>query len=207
MKIERFGIGPINTNCYIVSNEETKEAVIIDPADCPGYLVNHIKTQGMKPQAILLTHGHFDHIMGIDSFLREWKMPVYVHEEEADALNDAALNHSDSVSACGYTFSKADYVRDRQRLELAGYRFDVIYTPGHTAGSCCYYVESEDVLFSGDTLFRESVGRTDFENSRPASLSRSVRERLFILPDDTLVCPGHEEQTTIGHEKNYNPYV
>lgn len=207
MKIERFGIGPIQTNCYLVSNEQTKEAVIIDPAACPDYLVSHIKNEGMKPQAILLTHGHFDHIMGIDGFLKEWKVPVCVHEKEEEAMNDKNLNHTTVISPDGYTFSGSEYVKDGQKLNFAGYTFEVIYTPGHTVGSCCYYVESEKTLFSGDTLFLESVGRTDFENSRPALMGRSVREKLFILPDDTKVYPGHEDETTIGHERKYNPYI
>lgn len=207
MKIERFGIGPIHTNCYLVSNEETKEAVIIDPADCPEYLVSHIRREGMKPQAILLTHGHFDHIMGIDSFLNEWKVPVYVHEDEEDAMNDISLNHTNVIAASGYTFSGSEYLKDGQRLNIAGYTFEVLHTPGHTTGCCCYYVESEQVLFSGDTLFCESVGRTDFANSRPALIGSSIREKLFVLPDETKVYPGHDEETSIGHEKQYNPYV
>ena len=206
MKVEKFVTGIISTNCYLAINEETKQAVVIDPAACPSYLMSHIKSEGLKVEAILLTHGHFDHIMGIDGFLSEFDVPVYVHEEDADAMEDPVLNQSSTYTS-GYTFGKARYLRDRQTLELAGYTFQVIHTPGHTKGGCCYYVASEDVLFSGDTLFQNSVGRTDFVNSSTSDLVHSVREKLFLLPDDTIVYPGHMGETKIGHEKKYNPYV
>ena len=206
MKVEKFVTGIISTNCYLVINEDTKQAVVIDPAACPSYLMSHIKSEGLKVEAILLTHGHFDHIMGIDGFLSEFDVPVYVHEEDADAMEDPVLNQSSTYTS-GYTFGKARYLRDRQTLELAGYTFQVIHTPGHTKGGCCYYVASEDVLFSGDTLFQNSVGRTDFVNSSTSDLVHSVREKLFLLPDDTMVYPGHMGETKIGHEKKYNPYV
>ena len=206
MKVEKFVTGIISTNCYLAINEETKQAVVIDPAACPSYLMSHIKSEGLKVEAILLTHGHFDHIMGIDGFLSEFDVPVYVHEDDADAMEDPVLNQSSTYTS-GYTFGKARYLRDRQTLELAGYTFQVIHTPGHTKGGCCYYVASEDVLFSGDTLFQNSVGRTDFVNSSTSDLVHSVREKLFLLPDDTKVYPGHMGETKIGHEKKYNPYV
>lgn len=206
MKVEKFVTGIISTNCYLAINEETKQAVVIDPAACPSYLMSHIKSEGLKVEAILLTHGHFDHIMGIDGFLSEFDVPVYVHEDDADAMEDPVLNQSSTYTS-GYTFGKARYLRDRQTLELAGYTFQVIHTPGHTKGGCCYYVASEDVLFSGDTLFQNSVGRTDFVNSSTSDLVHSVREKLFLLPDNTIVYPGHMGETKIGHEKKYNPYV
>ena len=206
MKVEKFVTGIISTNCYLVINEDTKQAVVIDPAACPSYLMSHIKSEGLKIEAILLTHGHFDHIMGIDGFLSEFDVPVYVHKEDADAMEDPVLNQSSTYTS-GYTFGKARYLRDRQTLELAGYTFQVIHTPGHTKGGCCYYVASEGVLFSGDTLFQNSVGRTDFVNSSTSDLVHSVREKLFLLPDDTMVYPGHMGETKIGHEKKYNPYV
>ncbi len=206
MKVEKFVTGIISTNCYLAVNEGTKQAVIIDPAACPGYLVSHIKDEGYKIEAVLLTHGHFDHIMGIDGFLEEFPVSVYVHEDDEDVMKDARLNQSKTYTS-GYTYSGAEYLKDGQTLELAGYSFEVIHTPGHTKGGCCYYVRSENVLFSGDTLFQNSVGRTDFVNSSTEDLIRSVRERLFVLPDETYVYPGHAGETMIGHEREHNPYV
>ena len=206
MKIEKFVTGIISTNCYLVINEETKQTVVIDPAACPSYLMGHMKSEGLQVEAILLTHGHFDHIMGIDDLRREFPVPVYVHEGDRKTLLDPALNLSSSYTN-GYTFDGADYIRDGQRLELAGFSFQVIHTPGHTPGGVCYYLESEGVLFSGDTLFQNSVGRTDFPNSSMSDLIRSLREKVMKLPDDVKVYPGHMGETTIGHERKYNPFI
>lgn len=206
MRIERFSVGILGTNCYLAVNEKTKEIVIVDPGACPKKLMAHVKEAGYKPAAILLTHGHFDHMMGIDGFLEEFPMPVYVHEDEKDAMTDPRLNQS-GIYTSGYTFSDAAYVKGGESLMLAGMEFEVIHTPGHTMGCCCYYMPSENVLFSGDTLFQNSVGRTDFENSSASALVRSIKDKLFVLPDETHVYPGHSAETMMGHEKMHNPYV
>lgn len=206
MKIERFGVGILGTNCYLAINEETKETVMIDPADYPKRLRAYVEEEGLEVKAILLTHGHFDHIMGIDKVREVFPVPVYVHEDDEEVMKDAKLNQSQTYTS-GYTFDKCQYLKDGQELKLAGYTFRVIHTPGHTMGCCCFYVESEGVLFSGDTLFQNSVGRTDFVNSSTSALVRSIREKLFVLPEDTHVYPGHSGETMIGWEKEHNPYV
>lgn len=206
MKIEIFVTGIISTNCYVVSNEETKEAVIIDPAAYPKKMKGYLQENELQVKAILLTHGHFDHIMGIDGILEDFKVPVYVHEKEAQLIADPILNESNTYTN-GYTYEKAGYIHDGQILDLIGYQFRVIHTPGHTSGGASYYVESEKVLFSGDTLFHGSVGRTDFKTSSMSALVHSIREKLFLLPDETIVYPGHMGATTIGTEKQINPYV
>ncbi len=206
MKVERFLTGIISTNCYLAINEETRQTVVIDPAASPSSLMNHIKEEGLKIEAILLTHGHFDHIMGIDGFLKEYKVPVYVHEADQELMNDPKANQSSTYTA-GYTFAGAESIRDGQTLDLAGYEFEVFHTPGHTPGCCCFYVRSEGVLFSGDTLFANSVGRTDFPGSSTSDLVRSIREKLLPLPDETRVYPGHMGETAIGHERKHNPFI
>ena len=200
MQIERFIVGMVGTNCYVVSNEETSECFLVDPGAYSD------KEHELKPQAILLTHGHFDHIMGLDGVLREFPIPVYAQEEEEILLKDASYNASVSYGPA-YTFSGASYIKDGQILELAGMTIRAIHTPGHTIGGCCYYIESEHVLFSGDTLFHDSVGRTDFPTGSQSQLVRSIREKLLGLPEETVVCPGHMSETTIGHEKKYNPFL
>lgn len=206
MKIEKFVTGIISTNCYLVSNEETRQAVIIDPAAVPRALTETVERENLEIQAVLLTHGHFDHILGLDTLLKLWQVPVYVEEEDQEILMDTQLNQS-AIYTASYTFSGARSVRDGEVLSLAGYDFQVFHTPGHTRGGCCYYVASEHVLFSGDTLFQNSVGRTDFVNSSTSDLIRSIREKLLPLPDDTVVYPGHMGETTIGHERKYNPFL
>lgn len=206
MKVEKFVTGIISTNCYIVQNEETKEAVFIDPAAFPKSMRNYIREERLDMKAILLTHGHFDHIMGIDAILEEYDIPVYVHEEEEELIKSPTLNLSNTYTN-GYTFTKAKYIKDGQVLKYAGYDFQVIHTPGHTSGGVCYYVESENTLFSGDTLFYTSVGRADFATSSMSALVRSIREKLMVLPDETVVYPGHMSATTIEHERKHNPYI
>ena len=207
MKIDRFVIGPVGTNCYIVRNEDTDECFVTDPAACPPELVGHIRKEGLNVKAVLLTHGHFDHIMGLDDFLKEFPVPVYAFLEEKPLLESAELNSSLGMFGRPYTFSGAEYVSDGQILHIAGFEIRVIHTPGHTAGGCCYYIPAESVLISGDTLFRASVGRTDLPTGSMGDLVRSVREKLFVLPEETKVYPGHMEETTIGYEKKYNPFV
>ena len=206
MRVEKFVTGIISTNCYLAVNEDTKQAVVVDPAAAPARLMDHIREEGLKIEAILLTHGHFDHIMGIDGFLKEYSVPVYVHEDDLKMMEDPQWNQS-AIYTAGYTFAGAAPLRDGQTLSLAGYDFQVLHTPGHTPGGCCYYVKSEGVLFSGDTLSQRSVGRTDFEGSSTKDLIRGIREKLMVLPDDTHVYPGHMGETLIGYEKRENPFI
>lgn len=207
MTIKRFPAGPLGTNCYLLVNDGLGEAVIVDPAACPAGLTAYIRDGGLKVKAVLLTHAHFDHIMGIDEVIRQFgEMPVYVHEEDQELLRDPDSNLSRGYGM-DYSYSKAVSVRDGQTLRLIGYEFRVIHTPGHTPGGVCYYIASEETLISGDTLFQGSVGRTDFPGGSSSQLVRSVREKLLPLPDSTQVYPGHMGMTSIGYEKEHNPFV
>ena len=207
MKIENFVLGPVGTNCYIVSNEETKECFLVDMAACPPELVSHIKNSGLTVKAVLLTHGHFDHIMGLDRFLEEFPAPVYACAAEKELLESPQLNSSSGMLGQPYTFHGAQYVKDGDLLDIAGMKIQVIQTPGHTIGGCCYYIADEQTLFSGDTLFRASIGRTDLPTGSMGALVRSVTEKILVLPDETRVYPGHMEETTVGYEKKYNPFL
>ena len=207
MKIEIFVTGIISTNCYILSNEETKEAVIVDPANLSRTMVRYIEEEGLKVKAVLLTHAHFDHIMGLDQIIAMFgEMPVYVEESDLPLLNNKELKES-RIYTAGYSYAGGNVIHDKDVLSLIGYDFQVIHTPGHTAGGVCYYVKEANALFSGDTLFCCSVGRTDFATSSTSALIRSIKEKLFLLPDETIVYPGHMGATTIGNEKVNNPYV
>lgn len=196
----------VGTNCYVVYNENIKECFVVDPAAPSAPLVEFIQTEGLQLQGILLTHGHFDHIMGIDTLRREWSVPVYASALEQKVLTmpcESVCCIWSGLCVCGLpSFWKMGHLS-----ALAGYQIRMISTPGHTAGGCCYYIEEEEVLFSGDTLFAGSVGRTDFPTGSMSTLVRSVKERLLSLPEDTQVYPGHMEATTIGFEKENNPFL
>lgn len=206
MKVERFLTGILSTNCYVAWNEQTKEAVIVDPAAYSKKLAEFLREEGLKPQAVLLTHGHFDHIMGLDALLEEYPVPVYVHEAEKGLIADPKTNLSLTYTN-GYVFEDATYVTDGQKIAAAGVTFEVLFTPGHTSGGCCYYAETENMLFSGDTLFRCSVGRSDLPTGDETTLIRSIKEKLLVLPENTVVYPGHMAATTIQTEKIANPFL
>ena len=197
----------IGTNCYLVINEETKETVMVDPGAYPAKVKNAVKEQGLKLKAVLLTHAHFDHIMGLSDVMEDVKVPVYVEEADLPMMTDGESNLSSTYVRGGYRFEEAVPVSDGQQLEIAGFQFRVIHTPGHTQGGVCYYIEEEKALFSGDTLFCQSVGRTDFPTGKSSTLIHSIQDKLMPLPDDTMVYTGHEDMTTIGMERKYNPFL
>ena len=207
MQIERFIVGMVGTNCYVVSNEETSECFLVDPGAYSDKVIAYIREHELKPQAILLTHGHFDHIMAVDDIRRAFHCKVYVHMDEAELLRDPSMNLSGTMGTEQFSMEADELLRDGQSLKLLDCEWKVMATPGHTKGSVCYYLDSEEVLFSGDTLFAESLGRTDLPTGSVQQIVRSIAERLFELPEDTMVYPGHGEPTTIGHEKKYNPVV
>lgn len=205
-KIKKLILGAVQTNCYLIYNEETKEGIVIDPADNGPKIVQTVASFLVKPVAILLTHGHFDHLMAAEELKERFRIPIYLHEEEEQLAASPMLNASSTFGM--YGTAKGDVlVRDRQMLQLAGFSIQVLHTPGHTQGGVCYYFPEEQVLFSGDTLFAQSIGRTDLPTGSYHTLIHSVREQLLVLPKQVLVFPGHGEETTIEYETKYNPYI
>ena len=206
LKIEKIVLGVCQTNCYFVYVEGTDTALVFDPADRGNYIYDTLSEKGFQVAAILLTHGHFDHIWGVEELQKLSGAGVYACEGERALCEDADLNVSERVGRpCTV---KADfYVRDGEEITIEGITCRLIATPGHTVGSCCYYFEDAGILLSGDTLFCESVGRTDLPTGSMSALVRSVREKLLPLPDEVKVYPGHGESTTIGHEKKYNAFL
>lgn len=202
--IKTLVLGMCQTNCYLVYNRQTKDGWIIDPADRASFIMEQCETIGIKPHAILLTHGHFDHMSAAKEVKEYFNIPVYAGEKEKELLADAGMNLS-SAWATAVTMEADIWVKDNDIIELAGYSIVAMETPGHTPGGVCYYIPEEEILFSGDTLFCESLGRTDFPGSSTADILHSIREKLFLLPKDTHVYAGHMGPTTIGHESMYNP--
>lgn len=203
--VKNMVLGMIMTNCYIAYDNVVKEAFIVDPADSADEIQLKITELGVKPVAILLTHGHFDHIGAVDELRDKYKIKVYVYEDEKDVMtSDANL-----ASMIGKRMSvEADeYLRDLQTIIIGGEKIQVIHTPGHTKGSCCFYLPDEKVLFSGDTMFCQSFGRTDFPTGSMSQLISSIKNRLLKLDDDVKVYPGHNEETKIGFERHmYDNY-
>lgn len=198
-------MGVCQTNCYFLYEEGSREAIFVDPADHGEVIFEKLTKAGFTVAGILLTHGHFDHIWGVEKLKELSGAKVYAYEGEKVLLEDAVTNLSDQ---CGRpcTVVPDFYMKDGEEVTIAGMTCKLLATPGHTVGSCCYYFESDQLLVAGDTLFEESVGRTDFVTGSASAIVRSIKEKLFVLPEDVKVYPGHGEQTTIGHEKKYNAF-
>ena len=206
LKIGRIVLGMCQTNCYFVYEEGSSRVIVFDPADKGDYIFDGLKGKGFTVEAILLTHGHFDHIWGVEQLRELSGAKVYAYEGEKELCEDASLNVSKGAGrAC--TIKADEYVKDGEEITAAGISCRLIATPGHTGGSCCYYFENDKILISGDTLFQESVGRTDLPTGSMSMLVRSVKEKLLPLPEEVKVYPGHGESTTIGYEKKYNPFL
>lgn len=206
MKIETYVLGPVMTNCYFAINEDTKETIIIDPADKAEVLIQKINKETLKPVAVLLTHGHFDHILAASEIAVNFHIPIYASKEEKELLETPSLNLSVSLGK-NISLTPTTLLNDKDIIKLAGTEVNVIHTPGHTSGGICYLFKESKILFSGDTLFEGTVGRADLPTGNLNTLLDSVNHKLMTLPDDTTVFPGHGESTTVGHERNTNPYV
>ena len=207
LRVEQYVVGPVMTNCYFAVNEDTNEMLVIDPGDSAKQLIDKIKERALKPAAVLLTHGHFDHAWAAKEVAEEFSVPVYAEEHEKETLLSPEINLCGMMGQRGVVFHADVYVKDEDTLDLAGFSVKVLHTPGHTKGGCCYYIEKEQALFSGDTLFCQSVGRTDFPGGSASVLIRPTEEKLLPLPGQTKVYPGHNETTTIGYERQYNPFL
>jgi glyoxylase-like metal-dependent hydrolase (beta-lactamase superfamily II) len=205
MKIQTLVLGAVRTNCYLITNEETRETIIIDPGAQAEVVKEKITELGSVPTAVLLTHGHFDHIMAARELAEDYNIKVYAHEIEKEIVGSSDLNGGYLIHT-SHTLVPDKLIKE-EMLKMADFELQVLHTPGHTAGSVCFYLKDQGVLISGDTLFLGSVGRTDLPTGNFDTLQKSIREKLFVLPEDVIVYPGHGDATTIGYEKTHNPYV
>jgi hydroxyacylglutathione hydrolase len=206
LTLKTLVLGMVQTNCYIISNEETKEAIVFDPADNADRIEQYLKANDLVCKGILLTHGHFDHILAAAELAVRTGTSIHAHEAEARLLSDPYMNASAQIHReC--TLKPDILLEDGQSLQLSGYAIKVIHTPGHTAGGVCYYFPGHGTLISGDTLFLESIGRTDLPTGNSRQLIEAINTKLMILEDQVKVYPGHGAPTTIGHERDNNDYL
>jgi hydroxyacylglutathione hydrolase len=207
MKYERVPLGPLQTNGYIIYKDG--EGLIVDPGGEADFLLGRIKELNIKVQAVLLTHAHFDHIGALEKVREELQCPVYLHEAEDEWLENTQLNGSgvfpgiDEISC-----KKAEKLwTEEGEKEIGSFGFYLFETPGHSPGSVTYYFLHENLAFSGDVLFRGGVGRTDLTGGSQEVLLDSIHEKLLLLPDETEILNGHGPETTIGEEKETNPFI
>jgi glyoxylase-like metal-dependent hydrolase (beta-lactamase superfamily II) len=205
MKLQIFDVGPLYVNCSIFS--VNNKCIIFDPGDDFNEIDEYITENRLEPLFILNTHGHFDHIGAVAELKNKYKIPFYISEKDDFIMEDSAKQAVLFGMPKRQTPKIDKNVQDGDIFEIEGIKIIAISTPGHTPGGMCYLIDGQNILISGDTLFYLSVGRTDFPYSDHTALIKGIKEKLLILPDETVVIPGHGDRTTIGFEKKTNPFL
>ena len=204
MDYKKIVTGRIETNTYVIPND-SGDCLIVDPADNCGEVIAYIKENKLNPLAILLTHGHFDHIMGVTEIVGEYDdAEVYIHDGDKGMLGNPARNGS-AYFGESFTFSKSINPLAEGVMRVGEFEFKVLHTPGHTQGGCVFVFDG--VCFCGDTIFAGSVGRTDLPGGDHGQLIGCINEKIMALPPETTLCPGHGGRTTVEREKRSNPYL
>jgi glyoxylase-like metal-dependent hydrolase (beta-lactamase superfamily II) len=207
MIMDTIVVGPLGVNCFILADEETREGVVIDPGADSRVILAKVADRGVKIKYVINTHGHFDHVGANRAVVEKTGGELLIHEK------DVALMKMASRSAANYGLSVEDspepgrHLTDGLKLDFGKLSIEVLHTPGHTEGGCSLYLATEKLVITGDTLFADSIGRTDFPGGSHPVLIASIREKLLTLPDETLVWPGHGPSSTIGHERVNNPFL
>lgn len=205
MIFEKIHVGIMGVNCYITGDKD--EVFVIDPGGSADEICAVLKKHGLNAKYIILTHCHFDHILAANEVKKQTGAQIVVCSKEAENLADSNVNMTSRFTRSPTSLSADRLVSENDTLISGAFVFRVIETPGHTSGGMCLYCENEKLLFSGDTLFRGSVGRSDFPTGDQNTLLHSIQTKLLTLPDNVRVYPGHEDDTTIGFEKANNPYL
>jgi glyoxylase-like metal-dependent hydrolase (beta-lactamase superfamily II) len=207
MILKTLVVGPISANCFIIGDSTTNEGAIIDPGGNARWIVQVVKETGLAIQFIIATHGHFDHNAAVAPLKEALQCDFLLHKDDLPFVKrskNTAMNWGISIDQVP---DPDRYVNEGDILKVGGLELEIIHTPGHSPGGISLYIKSEGILFSGDTLFFSSIGRTDFDGGSMSQLQNSIREKLYTLPDNTVVYTGHGEQTTVGGEKTHNMFV
>ena len=207
LKIYPMPLGDYQTNCYIVSLGD--RAMIVDPGDEAQKIITYIETKGLKPEAILITHGHFDHIGALEEVQAKYELPVYAHQDETEYFTNSKYNSSWKSGRSPIEIrdlSAFNFINADQTIDILDQKIDVRHVPGHSLGSIAFYFKDDGIVISGDTLFKGSIGRTDLINGNFEQLIKNIETKLFTLPDSTVVYSGHGPATTIADEKRMNPF-
>jgi len=208
LKITTYPLGPIQTNCYIIQDSD-KKCLIIDPGEEGERIIAAIDSAGLQPIAILLTHGHFDHIGAVDAVRDRYEIPAYIHEIEKDTLTDPVQNGSIRYPGLPHVKNKeADYfINEEGMMEIGSFKFEVRHVPGHSPGSIAFIFDQDRFAVVGDTLFQGSVGRTDLPGGDTQMLLTAIHDKLLTLDDDFIIYPGHGGSTTPQVEMDSNPFL
>lgn len=210
INVRSYSLGPVQTNCYIVSNKN-KECLIFDPGEEADRIIKAIRSNNLKPLAIFLTHAHFDHIGAVDAVRKAFNGPLWIHEKEVSWLGDPTKNGSSKYAALPDYIVDApadeNIIKKEQLFEISDFYFKAIFTPGHSPGSISYIFENDGFAIVGDTLFEQGVGRTDLLGGSTKTLLTSIHDKLLTLPEDTIIYSGHGNYTTVGAEMETNPFL
>ncbi|KMY54752.1 hypothetical protein AC623_13095 [Bacillus sp. FJAT-27231] len=207
MNWTQLPLGPLQTNCYILSNEKG-ECIVFDPGAEGEKLVSWLNENHLRPLAILLTHAHFDHIGAVEQVREAFDIPVYIHKEESEWLTNPALNGSARFQLGEISGRPADHLLGNEdSLTIGSFSLRLFHMPGHSPGSISYFFEEGNAVFAGDTLFMGSIGRTDLPGGNHEQLIRSIHDHLLTLPEEVIVLPGHGPATMIGDEMERNPFL
>ncbi len=207
MIVERLVVGALQTNCYIVGDAASGEAIVIDPGGNADRILETLERLKLKAKLIVNTHGHFDHIMANRELMETTGAPLAIHAADNGMLSNPLRSFALFVGRMRPSPPATVFLDEDSTLKVGAFEFQVLHTPGHSAGSIGLWCPSEKVVFCGDVLFNMGIGRTDFPGGSHRALLQSIREKLFTLPDDTVVCSGHGPETTIGFERAHNPWL
>ena len=205
MILETLTVGPLGVNCYIVGDDKTREAVVVDPGGNARDILDTLRRERLVPIAIVITHAHFDHIIALAEVRAQTHAPLYLHADEVEVLASAQLGATMFGFAMAQPAAAEHLLRDGDEVRVGALSLKILHTPGHTPGGICPLCEGHVLV--GDTLFQGSIGRTDLPGGDYATLMRSIRDKLLVLPDETGAHPGHGAATTIGEERRFNPFL